>query len=385
VLDKLTAARRQPEIQTVPILAALGRVLAAPVLADRDLPPVSRSSRDGFAVRAIDLPGTLRVTGEVRAGESPAGIVGAGEAIEIMTGAPVPPGANAVVMVEHTRREGESMAVDRAVTPGENISRQGCEGRQGDIILAAGTPLGYAQMSALAMVGTSDVPVYRRPAVAILPTGDEVVPVDERPQSYQVRNSNACSLAAQVTRAGGEPRIMSIARDNWEATESLIEEGLKCDLLLLSGGVSAGKYDIVERVLEKLGAEFFFDRVLIQPGQPVVFGRAKGTFFFGLPGNPVSTMVTFELFARAAVELLGGQSDPLLPLLWASLAQDFRHKPGLTRFLPARLSPGGSPVTPVAWKGSSDIAAVARSNAFLVAESDQEKWVAGDWIRVLPH
>jgi molybdopterin molybdotransferase len=219
--------------------------------------------------------------------------------------------------------------------------------------------------------------------VAILPTGDEIVEVDQIPLDYQIRNSNSFSLAAQVARAGAVPRLLPVARDTYAATRELIEQGLCSDLLLLSGGVSAGKYDIVEQVLADLGAEFYFDRVRIQPGQPLVFGRARDKFFFGLPGNPASTMVTCEIFARAAIELLSGQSVSPLPLLWSRLARELRQKTGLTRFLPAELEADGSQVTPAPWTGSSDIPALARANAFLVTEPDRETWAAGDLIRVL--
>jgi molybdopterin molybdotransferase len=185
-----------------------------------------------------------------------------------------------------------------------------------------------------------------------------------------------------VRRAGGIAEMLPIARDNYESTRELIEQGLASDLLLLSGGVSAGKYDIVERVLADLGAKFFFDRVKIQPGQPLVFGSVREKFFFGLPGNPASTMVTFELFARAAIEKMSGAA-PSLPLLRAKLTRDFRHKSGLTRFLPAHLSGDGSTITPESWQGSGDVAALARANAFLVADADRESWNAGDDIRVL--
>jgi molybdopterin molybdotransferase len=235
----------------------------------------------------------------------------------------------------------------------------------------------------LGTVGRACISVYRRPVVAILPTGDELVEITETPLAHQVRNSNAHALAAQVTRAGATPRILPAAPDTFEATRALIEQGLASDLLLLSGGVSAGKYDVVEQALEALGAEFYFDRVLIQPGQPLVFGRVRDTFFFGLPGNPASTMVTFEIFARAAVELLGGESEPALPLMLARLTVDFQHRPGLTRFLPARLSADGAELTPVHWKGSGDVPALARANAFLVADSGRESWRAGDLMRVL--
>jgi molybdopterin molybdotransferase len=286
-------------------------------------------------------------------------------------------------MVEHTRREGDRVLIDRAVNPGEAINPQGAEARADQVLLAPGQRLGFSEIALLATVGWTHVPVYARPRVAILATGDELVEIEESPLPYQVRNSNACALAVQVARAGGAPEVLPVARDVYESTRELIERGLNADLLLLSGGVSAGKYDIVERVLADLGARFFFDRVLIQPGQPLVFGIARGTFFFGLPGNPASTMVTFELFARAAIDLLGGCDETPLPMPAARLTQPFRQKTGLVRFLPARLSPDGSEITPVPWRGSGDVAALGRANAFLVTEEERETWKAGDWIRVL--
>jgi molybdopterin molybdotransferase len=357
-------------------------VLAEDLYAGRDYPALPRSVRDGFAVRAGETPGRLRVIGEVRAGEMFSGTVAGGEAVEIMTGAPVPAGADAVVMVEHTRREGEFVIVPEA-RPGENISQQGADARAGGQLIPAGRRLGFPEISLIAAEGRVHVRVFREPAVAILSTGDEVVDLAAVPTSYQVRNSNAYALAVQVRRAGGIPEILPIARDEYASTCALIGRGLEADLLLLSGGVSAGKYDIVEQVLADMGAEFCFDRVLIQPGQPLVFGRAKYKFFFGLPGNPASTMVTFEVFARAAVELLGGQQETALPLTSARLTADFRHKKGLTRFLPARLNPDGSGVTPVPWHGSGDLPALARANAFLVADPDRANWSAGELIRVL--
>ncbi len=369
--------------EEITALDAAGRVLAESVAADRDYPPFDRSARDGYAVRAADLPGELRVTGEVRAGEVFAGAVGKGEAVEIMTGAPMPQGADAVVMIEHTQRAGDRVRTGRSPKAGDNFSPRAEEARQGAVVVSAGRRLGFAEVAALAMIGRECVSVYRRPRVAILPTGDEIVEAGERPQMFQIRNSNAWSLAVQVRRAGGIAEILPIARDNYESTRGLIERGLGSDLLLLSGGVSAGKYDIVERVLADLGARFFFDRVMIQPGQPLVFGAVGDKFFFGLPGNPASTMVTFEVFARAALERLEGCAETPLPLLRARLAGAFRHKTGLTRFLPARLSEDGSTVTQEPWHGSGDVAALARANAFLVADADRESWADGDDIRVL--
>jgi molybdopterin molybdotransferase len=363
---------------------AAGRVLAEDVAADRDYPPFDRSARDGFAVRAADLPGELLVVGEIRAGDVPSRPVGTGEAIEIMTGAPMPDAADAVVMVEHTVRDGPRVVIERAAKAGDNFTPRGTEAKGGEAVLQRGRRLGYADIALLAMVGRARVPVFARPRVAIVATGDEIVEIDQQPGDFQIRNSNAWSLAAQVRRAGAIPKVLPIAPDVYELTRTLIESGLSdADLLMLSGGVSAGKYDIVEKVLADLGAKFFFDRVAIQPGRPVVFGTVGGKFFFGLPGNPVSTMVTFELFARAAIDRLSGCSDAPLPLMRARITRDFRHKPGLTRFLPAMLSEDGSEVTPVTWHGSGDVPSAARANAFLVADADRESWAQGEDIRVL--
>ncbi|MGO9095068.1 MAG: gephyrin-like molybdotransferase Glp [Bryobacteraceae bacterium] len=382
VLDRVSAALAVPTVELVPLDAACGRVLAEVIHADRDYPPLARSLRDGFAVRSEDLPGRLRIVGEVRAGDVSLRELERGEAFEIMTGAPVPPGADAVVMIEHAPRDGEWIAAPSA-PPGQFIAPPASEARAGDSLLDAGRRLGPSQVALLAAIGRAVVRVYRQPRVAILSTGDEIVEVSAPPLAHQVRDSNAHSLAAQLRRAGALPEILPPARDTLESIRVIVERGLAADLLLVSGGVSAGKYDLVERVLADLGAEFFFDRVLIRPGQPLVFGRARERFFFGLPGNPASTLVTFEVFARAAVELLSGEIEPRLPFALAQLTADLSHKPGLTRFLPARLSAGGAQVTPLAWRGSSDIPALARADAFLVARPDREIWKAGDLIEVL--
>ena len=370
-------------MEDVALDAAAARVLAVDVAADRDSPALDRSARDGYAVRAADLPGELAVIGEVRAGERFVGAVGPGQAVEIMTGAPVPAGADAVVMVEDTHAGNGRVRIDRGVQPAQAINRRGSEAAAGEIVLRAGTRLDYTGIAALAAFGHSRVAVYRRPTVAIVATGDEIVEVEETPADFQIRDSNAHSLAAQVARAGGAPVILPLARDTVEHTRQIVSRGFEADLLLISGGVSAGKYDVVEEVLAGFGAEFYFHRVLVQPGQPLVFGRARAKFFFGLPGNPSSTMVTFEVFARAALELLGGQTETALAMPWARLTHEFRHRPGLTRFLPALLSADGAQVTPVAWHGSGDIPALTRANAFLVAGSDHPVYATGEWIRVL--
>jgi molybdopterin molybdotransferase len=372
-----------PPTELVPLLEARQRVLAEDIAADRDYPAAARSVRDGFAVRASDLPGPLRIVGEVRAGEEWKGVpLETGQALEIMTGAPMPEGADAVIMIEHATRNQDSITADRTLRPGENFNPQGSEAKSGAVVIGKGRRLTFADIALLATVGRDAVAVHPRPAVAILATGDEVVEITQSPESFQVRNSNSYSLAAQVEQAGGCPTIFPVARDVYDHTRALVEQGLQdFDLLLLSGGVSAGKYDIVEKVLADLGAKFYFDRVKIQPGQPLVFGRVGEKLFFGLPGNPASTMVTFEVFAKAVVERLSGIPDPKLPLTWAPLTRDFRHKPGLRRFLPAIVDE--SRVTPVGWSGSSDVPALARANAFLVADPDKPEYKAGEMIQVL--
>jgi molybdopterin molybdotransferase len=387
VVREVSAHRVPPAREIVPIEDCLGRILAEDIAADRDYPPFNRSVRDGFAVRSNDMPGRVRIIGEVRAGGRfegvlQQGVLQPGEAVEIMTGAPLPEGADAVVMVEHcTRHDDGSVETNRGAEAGSNIAPTACEARAGTTVLPRGARIDHTSVAWLATTGHSCMSVYSRLRVAILATGDEIVAVTDTPAPHQIRNSNSYSLAAQVRRAGGDPVILPVAPDDKDATAHLIAQGLNADLLLLSGGVSAGRYDFVESALADCGAEFYFDRVLIQPGQPLVFGRARGKFFFGLPGNPASSMMTFELFGRAALDLLSGANEAPLPLTLARLTRPFRHKPGLTRFLPAQVS--GTEVTPVDWQGSGDIPSLCRANAFLVADPNQAEYRAGDPIPVL--
>jgi molybdopterin molybdotransferase len=383
VVETVRALPHSRSIETVPLGAAHGRRLAEALRADRDYPALRRSLRDGFAVHASDVPGTLRTRGELRAGEHAAIALGSGEAIEIMTGAPVPEGADAVVMVEHVTRANSHIKIDRPAQPGQFINDRGAEARTSSELIALGTRLDASHIATLASAGRSSVPVVARPRVAILATGDEIVELDEEPQPHQIRNSNSHMLAALVRQAGGEAFILPIARDTRAALDPLLAQGLAYDMLVISGGVSAGKYDLVKPALRELGALFYFERVRIQPGQPAVFGTRAGKPVFGLPGNPGSSLVTFELFARAALELLAGETEPILPLLSARFEAPFRHKLGLTRFLPARLSADGQHLRHIPWQGSSDIPALARANCFLVADHDRESWEIGDSIRVL--
>lgn len=380
---EVRAALRPLSTETVDLLDSVGRILAEEVRADRDYPALARSVRDGFAIRAADVPGELHIAGEVRAGEQYTGAeLPPHSAIEIMTGAPLPAGADAVIMVEHVIREGDRIRYDRTAKPGDFINPQGGESRAGTLLFAPGVRIEPFHIAVFASVGLPRLRVYSRPTVAILATGDEVIPLEKTPAPYQVRNSNASSVAALVSQFGGEPWVLPVAPDRYQETRDLIEQGVRSDLLLLSGGVSAGKYDIVEKVLADLGAHFYFDRVTIQPGQPLVFGRVRNIFCFGLPGNPVSSMITFRLFGSLALQLLAGAATVDLPLLSAPLTRDAKFRRGLTRFLPAMLDQEHR-LTPVSTQGSSDSIAAARANCFLVTDPDREHYAAGELIRVL--
>lgn len=398
VLQQAAWARR-PRLERVRLEEAIGRVLAVPITADRDQPPFDRSTRDGFAVRAADADaGTwLAVAGQVRAGTQWEGALRPDEAIEIMTGAPVPDGADAVVMLEHVERSGGGelravrLAEGRRILAGENIVRRGSEARAGDEVLAAGTEMDAAAIALAASCGASALEVYGRPTVSILATGDELVDVADIPGPHQIRNSNSYGLAALVTKAGGTPLRQPVAPDQREELQESIQRAQTADLMLLSGGVSAGEYDLVEEVLLDLGAEFFFTGVRMQPGKPVVFGRVperegmRGTYFFGLPGNPVSTQVTFACFVEPMLRAMGGAGVEAPRFVQATLVDDVQGKAGLTRVLPARLT--SNRVRPevrlVVWQGSGDMAANARANCYAVLPSDVERFREGDVITVL--
>jgi molybdopterin molybdotransferase len=324
------------------------------------------------------------MVGSVRAGDSAASPVAEGQAVEIMTGAPVPPGADCVVMIEHVQVERGTLrlASGRSIRAGENIVSKAAEAHAGEVILPAGTRMAAAQVAAAAACGAARVSVFRRPRVAIVPTGDELVELERQPLPQQIRNSNSYSMAAQVTAYGAEPVRLPIARDERGHLEGVVRAAIDADLLLLSGGVSMGKYDLVEEVLLELGAEFFFTGALIQPGKPVVFGRLPQLPFFGLPGNPVSTMVTFLLFVQPLLGTLCGDRDPGPQFALGRLASEVRVKTGLTRFLPAVLT-SEITVEPVLWQGSGDLAATSRANCFLMVPPDVAQLPAGETVTVL--
>jgi molybdopterin molybdotransferase len=450
MVEEHAATLRPRGKELVELLDGVGHVLAEPVLADRNFPPFPRATRDGYAVRAADLaelPTTLEVIGEIKAGGTADSTlkVESGQAVSIMTGAPAPPGCDAVVMVEYTSREDNQVTITKGIATGDNIVPIASEAKRGDRLLSPGVHVDHAAIAVAASVGRSRLLVYSKPRVAVLATGDELVDIDVPLAPNQIRNSNTYSLAAQILAAGGEPVLLPIARDEPKRLRELIADGVEADVLLLTGGVSMGKYDLVEQVLAELQAEFFFTGAQIQPGRPVVFGRvpcgagspareAEGQgprgfepqaslerqhpadfdkrpssgghgfsraggiakenralaleahkYFFGLPGNPVSTMVTFELFARPVLEALAGMTPRKLIFLHAKLKSEIKTKPGLKRFLPAILSGEfeQADVELVRWQGSGDIAATAAANCYIVIPPDRERIEPGEWVPIL--
>lgn len=391
VIEKCRSLGRVPATEILELKYASGRVLAQEIRADRDYPPFHRAARDGFAVRSADCrsPGSsLRIIAEVAAGAGFTGRVGAGECVQIMTGAPVPEGADAVVMIEqtHAGKQENEVVIERAATSGMNFVPRGSESGKGDVLLRAAARIGSAEASVAAQVGCTHLTVYRKPRIAILSTGNEVVEVGAQPGAHEIRNSNSFSLASQAAFAGAESVPLGNAADRGEEIRASILRGLDADALIISGGVSAGKYDLVEPVLRELGAEFFFDSVEIRPGRPAVFAICKKKPVFGLPGNPVSTMVTFELLVTPALDILGGAEPRALPLLKAKLKDGVEQRAALTHFLPARMewSGGEASVSLLPWQGSGDMAAVARANCFLVVPQHKLKLSAGEFVEVLP-
>ncbi len=337
--------------EVVGLPAALGRVLAEPVVAGRDVPPWPNSSMDGYAIRSADTTGAtparpvrLELLGAIAAGAVAERPVGPGEAYRILTGAPLPAGADAVIPQEEVRQEPGVLLVPRPVQPGEYVRAQGEDIRAGEVVLGTGTPLDPAALGVLAALGRSLVRVYQRPRVAILATGDELVDLGERPGPGQVPNSNTYTLAGQVREAGAIPVPLGIARDTREELAERIRWGLGADVVVSSAGVSVGDRDLVRAALERLGAELEFWQVNMRPGKPLTFGRLGGRPFFGLPGNPVSAMVTFELFVRPALRRMAGHARLLRPRVRARAAVAFDNPGSRWGYLRVRLAVEGGEV-----------------------------------------
>jgi molybdopterin molybdotransferase len=401
---------RRTAAQPLPLAESLGQVLAEPIVSDIDMPPFDKSLVDGLAVRVADLPGgtgTLRVVDKVFAGQVPRHTVEPGTAVQLMTGAPIPAGADAVVMIERTQPTPAGMRVhDERLRIAQNIVRRATELTQGQVVLQAGVLLRPAEIGVLAQVGRAQVRVFRRPRIAVLSTGDELVDCGHVPGPGQIRNSNGPTIAALIERAGAEPLRLGIARDVRDVLRACVAPGLDADMLVLSGGVSAGELDLVPGVLRELGVREVFHRVQLKPGKPVWFGvhdRAASspsaladiattsegatdrTLVFGLPGNPVSVMVCFELFVRPAIRYLRGELCCAPCVVRAALLEPRRVKSDRPTYWPAQLDDSGSTrtVQPVSWHGSPDLHATTAADCFVVFPPGEYELQKGDTVDVL--
>jgi len=358
--------------EPAPLLESMHRILREDVLSDADSPRFDKAVRDGFAVRFEDLaqiPAVLNVIGESRAGAGADVNIQRGQCCEIMTGAPLPPGANAVVMVENTERPSPvSVRILKGVRENEGLLRRGAEARQGENILRAGRRIGIADIGLLAGTGKATVLVSKKPRVAVIATGDELVDVHESPQPGQIRNSNTYTICAQVREAGAEPVLLGIGRDNLDDLRGRIRRGLEHDVLLVSGGVSMGKYDLVETVFAEFGVEVLFDKIAMKPGKPTVFGHRGNAYVFGLPGNPISTMVAFHMFVRPLLLFLLKAETTAPKILEAKLEAAATCDPERAALVPAlvRFEGGQYWIRTAPWKGSSDLVGLARANALIM-------------------
>jgi molybdopterin molybdotransferase len=378
--------RLKPE--QVDLLGSLGRVVAEPIFAKRDQPPWDNSAMDGFAVSSRDIgktPVILKVIGEIAAGGLSRGPVKPGEAVRIMTGAPLPEGANAVVRIEDTDPlDGKKVKILRQVISGENVRNRGEDVTSGEMVISEGTLIGPAEVGMMASVGRAWVRVYRRPRVAILATGDELVDPGEQPEPHQIMNSNAYALAAQVTEAGGKPVLLGIARDEHKDLADKLEAGRNTDVILISGGVSVGKYDFVKDVLSQMGVHLSFWKVAMKPGHPLVFGTLQSSSVYGLPGNPVSTMVTFEQFVRPALLKMAGHEAIFRPTIRAVLKEPFHKKDGKTHFVRAQVMKEEEMYFVRALRNQSSgvLSSMVRSNGLIIVSDTVQEISDGEKVLV---
>lgn len=377
------------DCEVIPLGSSVGRVLAKDVAADTDLPPFDRSQMDGYAVVAEDTrsaPVKLKIVGESSAGHGWHHAMKSGEAVRIMTGAPLPPGANAVQKIELTSEADGVVTIDESTKLAANIVFRGSEVKAGDRVFSKGERVTEQMIASLAAFGCSSVSVSVRPRVGILATGSEIVPVEETPSIDQIRNSNAPMLSALSAKCGAAPTEFPLADDDLERLTARISDGLgSSDVLIITGGVSVGKYDLTKPALRSLGAEIHFEKVSLKPGKPAVFATLGESLIFGLPGNPVSAAVTFELFVRPALMQMQGCSQPYLRPGHAVLATPVKAAKERDTYLPATLTTdekGRLIAAPTRWQGSSDFIGYSKAEALVVVEAGR-KLEAGDVSSVL--
>ena len=390
-LDKILSKIQFKGVEKIPLDQALGRVMAEDVVSRINNPPLDNSAMDGYAVIAEDIqsatpenPVKLEMVEEIAAGYTAKGTLKPGQTMRIMTGAPIPPGADAVLMQEDTQKDGDSiLCLDKADVE-ENIREAGEDVKIGESVLKKGTTLSPAHIGMLAVIGRSQIAVSQRPTVSILSTGDEILELDETPQGPQIFNSNGHMLAAQIKSAGGIPVYLGIAKDTEKDLMEKFEWALTADIVVSSGGVSVGDYDLVKSSLQKMGQDMLFWKVAMKPGKPLAFGRIGKTPIFGLPGNPVSSFVSFEQFVRPSLRKVLGCSDLSHKTVQAKLTRTINKKPGRLHFLSSIVSwaDGEYTVTPAGEQGSGILKSAANANGLLIFPLEAEEIKQGQEVAV---
>lgn len=390
-LEVILSQIKEKSAEQVLLCEALERIIAEDIYSDYDIPAYDDSAMDGYAVRAEDTRGAsndnpviLEIVGEVKIGSLPQLVLNQGQAISVTTGGLIPSGADSVVIVEHTQREGSCLKIFRQVNKGDNIRKAGEDIKKGELILEKGIKISASHLGLLARIGKAKLMVKQKPCIAYLVTGDELLDLEEELKPGKVYNCNAYSLLGQILKAGAEPKSLGIVRDEPEDIKMALKEAEHCDIIITSGGVSMGKYDIIKDVLQQLGVEIKFHKVAVRPGKPLLFGIWQGKLLFALPGNPVSSMVSFEVFVKPAIFKMLGRKHPYYQEVEAVLDEDLRKRKGYRYFLRAITSwrDGCYHVHTTGPQGSGILKSMALANSLLDLAEEQEYIPAGSIVKV---